>query len=413
MKKNAILFLFSGLITLAIAEVVLRNTGYNPGQLETSRWLQSVDSLYMLGGFTTDYNGIFKVDTALMPEMASSFTSNANSPESWISSWEEQKWVPEVAIVHEDQTRLLDSHSEDGELTKRVKKAIDSGMPSKFDSILIHYAKHPINAEGFYSIPFDAQPTKNKKVLLLGDSFTWGHSTQRKINSFSNILLAREILVYNTGISGADVAQYKQILRTYIDSINPDVVILNFYMGNDVSYFERVPTAGIPIHYSTNAGNLVAFQDSMQFTSMQETYDKIMRNILIPRTSMANIIASKTVIGTMIWKVLVRLGLLEYDYSIAPTRPVVPTCNREIEWIRQFCEIRQIPFILSVIPDLNNGKLNGVATINHLFEGMTFEEPEMNINYYNIDDGHFNEAGHLAYADYLERLILHQAQIAP
>jgi len=404
MTKNIVVVLLSTCLTLFLAEGALRSSGRIPGQFRQSRWMTPVDSLYMLQGCISDENGIFKVDTAVTSEIAHAFREDVQQFS--LRQLSGKEVVTVVAILFPDHLQLLDSTAVQNEFRQRFEKAIHSSTPDQFDSILINYHQHPINSDGFYSIPFNVpQNEGRKKVLLLGDSFTWGHSTQNKTSSFANTLLSRGYLVHNTGVSGADVAQYKQIAKTYLDSIRPDVVILNFYMGNDVTYYERAPESGVPIHYSTNAGNLVAFQDGVQFYNMQEAYDNIIRNMVIPQTTLVNRLAAKTVIGTVLWQVLVKLNLVEHQYFMPSPRPEIPYCNEEIAWIRQFCEARHVVFILSVIPNLNGNEVEGVESNPHLFEGISYHEPEMTPDMYNHQDGHFNEKGHLFYADFLENLI--------
>jgi len=406
MTKNLLLFLLTGLLSLAIAELALRVSGRVPGQFEYNRWFHEVDSLYMLQGFVVDQNGIFKADTSTISEIIATVSENENWTGRLVNSYSPPKWVTEAVTIHEDYVKLLDGSSDKGELGIRLNEAIQSDSPSCFDSILINYAHSPINQDGFYSIPFKARCGGKKKVLLLGDSFTWGHAAESITNSFSNILLARGYLVYNTGISGADVAQYQQIVKTYMDSIGPDLVILNFYMGNDVSYFERKPMAGIPIHYSTNAGNLISFQTGEQFNTMEQAYDNVTRNMVIQETSSTNRLAAKTVISTLIWRVMLRRKLVDYHYPEEPDLSEAPFSDTEIKWIRHFCEQREVPFMLSVIPNLYGGTFKDAASVNHLFDGIEFEEPVMTINQYNKDNGHFNREGHFVYANYLEKLIL-------
>ena len=65
-----------------------------------------------------------------------------------------------------------------------------------------------------------------KKVLMLGDSFLYGHSAENFTSSFANNLLAKGYYVYNTGISGADVTQYKAIADKYIPIIPMKEIII-------------------------------------------------------------------------------------------------------------------------------------------------------------------------------------------
>jgi hypothetical protein len=401
MIKNLLLLVLSLIITISLAELVLRKLGYVPGQLRSSPWLQKVDELYPLSGFKADEYGIFKVDTSICRKIEADRTE----AERWFD-YIKHRCMAELPVLYFDHAGFSKYYKPSNELSLRFEGLQHHASQSAYDSVLAHFQQFPVNADGFYSIPFNTTITGKTKVLLLGDSFTWGHSTKNKTGSFANVLLARDFLVYNTGISGADMAQYMRILETYLDSIDPDIVILNFYVGNDVSYYTRIPESGLPIHFNTNAGNLMAFQDGEQFHDMQAAYDNIMKNTVIPQTTLVNRLLSKTAVTTMAWKASVRLGIIHHDYFIAQPRPVIPLCNQEMDEIRAFCDSRNKKFILSIIPNLVDGSLKGVASVPHLFDGISYHEPQMTIDMYRAEDGHFNDVGHLFYAIYLEKLIL-------
>jgi hypothetical protein len=411
MRKNLLLLFLSLALTVSLAELVMRKVGYVPGQLRFSPWLRMVDQLHPLQGFVSDGHGIFKIDTTVSRQIE---LARSIAPRPLVKIWcdyEKEQMVAELPLIYFDHLEFPEHRAANNELSERFVQLKRKGPLSKFDSLLIHYQHFPVNKDGFYSIPFDALAPDRTKVLLLGDSFTWGHSSKNKTGSFANTLLARDLLVYNTGISGADMPQYMRILETYFDSIDPDIVILNFYVGNDVSYYSRIPESGLPIHFNTNAGNLMAFQDGVQFHDAQSAYDNILRNSFIPQTSSVNRMLSETVIGTLIWKALVRLCIIEHKYFIPPPRPEIPICNKEMEQIRSFCEARNKRFILSVIPYLVDNKLESVEWASHLFEGMAHHEPAVTLDMYDQKDGHFNEKGHLFYANYLEKLILAETEV--
>jgi hypothetical protein len=71
----------------------------------------------------------------------------------------------------------------------------------------------------------------------------------------------------------------------------------------------------------------------------------------------------------------------------------------------RFCKNKKVPLILSVIPKLEDGEFQYANTVDGLFNTIPFYEPEMEISHYNAGDGHFNDEGHLFYANYLEKLI--------
>jgi len=96
---------------------------------------------------------------------------------------------------------------------------------------------HSINSNGFPSREF-SDTTKGDRVLFVGDSYTWGASAT-DTNSFVQLVENAGFVTYNTGIPGADLAQYLRVAEVYIPQIKPEVVYLGFCMDNDFIYAER------------------------------------------------------------------------------------------------------------------------------------------------------------------------------
>lgn len=359
----------------------------------------------MKSGFLADENGIFKVDTAVSKKMKMVLRENLSATLNVNDHFTDSIYTPEVPIVISCHYKVGLEEGLNNEYVQSLRRVWESTDHTELDSLLPQYNDAPINEDGFYGIPFKTKVKGKGKVLLLGDSFTWGHSAKNKTGSFANTLLSRGYAVFNTGISGADVAQYKKVLEIYMDVIDPDIVILNFYMGNDVSYFERIPTTGIPIHFSTNAGNLIAFQNGIQYLNMEDTYKNIMTHSLIPQTTTFNKVSSSTVIGTLIWMQLERKGFVRREYHELKPRPEMPYCNTEIASMQKLCEAKNTRFVLAVIPHLKDGVLDGAKTVEQLFDGIAYHEPNVTLEMYDQGDGHFNDEGHLFYADFLEDLI--------
>ena len=386
LRENLGLSIGSAVFTLVLAEVGLRLIGYIPGQFQYSQWVEPVDSLISLKGFTTDADGALKVDT--------------------LSTYRIWRKFPATLGESFDRHKLNLSHA--GELVNLATNHLSEREPWKYhelDSILQNYVDQPINKHGFYSIPFDSKPYEGPKVLLLGDSFTWGHSTSHKSKSFSNCLLHAGYNAYNTGISGTDVQQYQLVLEKYFEVIRPDIVVLNFFLGNDISYFKRRVGGQFPPLYHTNAGVLMTMQNGVQFTDVNQCYQNIERNMKIPSGSVVNDVMRKTVITTFLWELLVTQELIDHEFFVGLDFPERDITNELMEPILFFCDSVGVPLVLSVIPELVDDKLIGAESVEGLFRNLRYHQPKMTIEMYNPDDGHFNDQGHKAYADYLQNLI--------
>lgn len=411
-KENLLLVLFSTLFTLVLAEVVLRCLNYREGQFNYSQWFEPVDSLYVFEGFVTEEHGIAKVDTQLTNAILRSPEAYGSKERSFPHKWE--YWY-EIASVMTDCGILDGGQQPDNHFWKRYQRVQSSSVANRSfqDSVFLHFVKHPFNADGFFSVPFSVADTVKSKVLLLGDSFTWGHSAANKTSSFANELLARGFNVFNTGISGADVSQYLAVLKKYGPRLKPDVVVCNFFMGNDIQFFERTPKPEVPLAFHTNAGVIYSHHHGVEFATAQSAYDNVMKNMVIPQTTVVNRMMSKTVVSTYFWFFLVNTGIVEHDFFEGKMYPQQGITKAQMAEMISICDDLEAKLILSVIPSLEDGQLKEAESIPGLFGDVPYHQPNMNIEMYDRKDGHFNDEGHLVYANYLEELIKAELEKGP
>ena len=150
------------------------------------------------------------------------------------------------------------NRSIDDEASQIFRSQLDAAFHGEPDQDLLNdvrrYADHPINADGFRSIEFRPHITQRTKVLLLGDSFTYGFSAMPLQRSFADQLLADGYVVYNTGFPGTDPVHYLNALRHFLDRMDPDAVVLGFYAANDVLRFVLPEGAGHHPFHETGAG---------------------------------------------------------------------------------------------------------------------------------------------------------------
>ena len=256
------------------------------------------------------------------------------------------------------------------------------------------------------------KPLKSKKikVLLLGDSFTWGHKTENITNSFADILLSKGYLVYNTGIVGADLPQYFAIAKKYMALLKPDVVIVNLYMGNDISKYNRILRAKTPIYYSTNAGNLYSCPHGKYFESAQEAYNHVIDISSIPLTSNFNKIMSQSRITTQLWLALANIGLVTNRHNDLNSVYFEQASKREVGYsinsnylllIKDLCVSNTSKLMVSIIPDCKNLQDNPSDYIKEIDYCML---SSINESYY-AEDGHFNDLGHKSYAEFLHQML--------
>ncbi|MCF8459117.1 MAG: hypothetical protein K9G46_00190 [Flavobacteriales bacterium] len=94
----------------------------------------------------------------------------------------------------------------------------------------------------------DSLRATKKIVLALGDSYTEGCCANPIDSSFIDLLnqSASDYYILNFGVGSSNPVHYENILNRYLDVIKPDLVLVNFYLGNDVLRADIKAPANIP-----------------------------------------------------------------------------------------------------------------------------------------------------------------------
>ncbi|MCG3167503.1 MAG: hypothetical protein POELPBGB_03295 [Bacteroidia bacterium] len=405
-KSEVVLATIVVLLLFAAAEFTLRKSGYKPGIHTYVRYFNRVDSLYIMKGFEADENGIFKVSKTAVDEIR----EKVKTKDSTLT----KNQTLEVYSLVNEHIDLLNKKQDNEFAHNYYKLAVtDSSKLSELEKTVVGFVSSPINSDGFRSIEFKPYENKKPKILLIGDSFTWGHSATVKSGSFADILLARGYTVYNAGISGTDVAQYLAVAKKYIPLLKPDVVIVNFFLGNDITYFRREVKPFTPAFFPTNAGNLMTCPHGTYFKDMHEAYKfNLQLYEIVEDENMFNYVMSKTVITTLMWKILLKAGIVNYGSQVRnyfneneKIKYPKPYCDNELREIKSIAEQNAARFILSSIPEVYRFTFNTKKDFPDLFDGLDYVEMEVTKEDYKLDDGHFNDFGHKRYADFLIRQI--------
>lgn len=413
--KGKLTLLIATLLFLALTgELILRKFWHIvPGVHTYSQWFTEVDTLIAYKGFYADSDGIFKTDpdaAVYLHGRLDSFTYNTVPPNP----------LKNISLEFYGLDRdyfEIQNPSYHNTFTDYVRTltAKDTARLDEVEKAILHYLKYPLNTDGFRGIEFKNYPTAKKKILLLGDSFTWGHSTQNKTNSFADLLLAKGYVVYNTGISGADPAQYLAVAKKYIPLLKPDYVVVNFFMGNDIQYYKRTVQPYMPIHYCCNASNLIACPNGIYFANQMQAYQFVKAHYHIPVRNWFDKLCSLTATGTLLWKVMAKFNFhvstipVEYEAYWKATEKYksdLPVCNGELKELEQVCNINGSKFMLIAIPEIRNGRLINPDEVPHLFDSLTYKLPaQITTADYEASNGHYNEEGQRKHAAYIQSLM--------
>ncbi len=260
-------------------------------------------------------------------------------------------------------------------------------------------AKPMINRDGFRGNPFIYLETSKPKILLIGDSFTWGTAAEPLANSFADLLNQAGYHVYNGGIPGTDPQQYALIAKNYTPLLKPDAVAICLYLGNDVSGRPLRIQPNKNLHYMTSFGFFLGYDDNGNFfKDAWEALRYFKKRKCGCCTDPWNYFLFKTVVGRGVYRFLNRRQYLQYD----PAKQWVKTALAEI---RDTCLANGSEMMIFLIPFVNQDvqKDKSIEKNLHLFKGFQYYYPkDFTRNDYQPPPGkHFNNKGHRRYADFI------------
>ena len=415
LRKRAVYAIYL-LALVVVAELVVRfGIGLKPGRRIGQSYFREVDSLIVGDDFRTDADGITKIGTEPRKFVRERLTLHQNLTEGELTRIETDLWKWDgYGCVNSYYPIVVDSSETEFGLFIRSLRSKDSLLLTKHELNCLEYINDPINEDGFRSLPFEPKTDSTKtSVFLIGDSFTFGHSAQNYTNSFADRLTAKGYICMNSGITCADPPQYAAIAKKYIPRVKPDVVIVNFYLGNDRQYFYREVEQERPLCYPTNAGMLMGQSAGVNLTA-EESYNLARHHLEIHPRKWYGKPFRLTSLSTGIWLVGEKLKITgsyskEFDWfytGMVENQVSEPTASYYLSQIDSVCSAYGSKLIISVIPAYSKFSEANNKKLTPLFPGMKFVTPDVDKSWYwHRPDGHFHDEGHGMYADFLDREI--------
>lgn len=422
-KKTIVLFTFSSIaILMLVIELVLRILGFHPGVYNDTGYFYGVDSLIMYKEYMADENGIMKISPYgryYVDSVTHTWPKGENDDVySDVVSDKDNEWaVKRLALDYCELNSEINFDNTFLNWVHELEKRPDSSL-NDFEQAAVDYYRLPVNTDGFRSIELKQYSGNRKKVMLIGDSFTWGLSAEPLTSCFADQLLTRGYVVYNLGIVGVDPAQYMAVAQKYIPELKPDVVIVNFFRGNDIMYHYREPKPyQLPI-YPTNAGWLVADRLT-EYMTPEEAYRYIRTQIEIPDQDKKSLnwFLGKTVIGSRVWLILKKLDMVPHtsdEFLEEHNAYWSETRSKNIIGEVYFKEIQKVSgqnnceYIFTMIEDrpVCNPYLFGIEP-DEIFKEVPYHICEdLKDEHYNpCPDGHLNNEGHKVFTDFLQNKI--------
>jgi len=288
-----------------------------------------------------------------------------------------------------------------------------------------------INRQGYRSpLDFDSHTVDSvhqqgkKVVLVLGDSYTEGCCAQPLDSSFMDIVFQKEsgMVLLNAGVGGTGLLEYERILHRLLDSVAPDLVMVNFYMGNDLAWMENtIVPPGIPHVYpikdymwlsSIVPPHFWEEYGSVYFQDHREAYDFYIDRFTLfgngagwaGRLVRSSVVLSRTLL------------LLKNASREKPWRQSnKPLYNDRVRYTRtilarmsSYCTERSIPIFFALIPSAEGpwDESEVKKSFSLIFQGFPFSAPDVGQFSQNDYDGgsssnHYNNSGHRKHARFL------------
>jgi hypothetical protein len=270
------------------------------------------------------------------------------------------------------------------------------------------YHSH-INAEGFRNKEFNQVDSSRPVILLIGDSYTFGLSAKPISASFADILKTDTSAEYiNLGIPAADPVQYEFLARKYIPVFKPSLVIIPFFLGNDIMLQDRKIDTVNPFWVNTNAGGFFLDIDNRHFKTPEQAYNYIINekyNLAGSGNILEKIIGRSAVLSKLY---SVKSRLEERDKFDAAVKTMDIT-KSHLYIIAALCKQQNAILKIIVIPELREAHLT-VAELRAKYQAL-FNDPLLKESvsvpqvaeswYVPYPDGHLNNTGHQYYASYI------------
>ena len=279
----------------------------------------------------------------------------------------------------------------------------------------------PINSKGFNTPEFTQVDTTKSTVMLIGDSFTWGMSATHSDSAFANILRRESGWnVHNLGIPAADPVQYALVAERHLSELQPDVVMLIFFVGNDIMLHDRQAAPFRDFYFFTNAGAILTDVDGIHFPDAHAAYAYLMhdkywltgeRNLWEWFISMSAVL-SRLYSVRFRWEEKQRWETAIEDLSLT---------TGYVRRVRNAALAHGADFHIIVIPEIKEAEM--AREDYEARYGSFFHHPELQPfiawpvtekNMFNpYPDAHLNNNGHRVYADFIRQKLSRLTATSP
>lgn len=289
-----------------------------------------------------------------------------------------------------------------------------------------------VNAQGFLGeinytkdvLDSIRSKTGKKNVMIIGDSYVEGCCSDSVPISFAGLLShQKHYQLLNFGIAGTDPQQYALIVKRYVKELNPDLVLINIYFGNDFLTFKRKVTPGIPLTFPfyrnkwiyATPRDYLSNEFSYVLKTPEEAYQFYMRRYTL-RGDNRNIFQKSLSYSVIFSKLYLLIEHKYKEWRWVKNHPTLKVDVNELTHthlssIQRDCDAAHVPCLFVGIPapaEVEEG-VSLQSKYKHLFQ----EVPCIIPTYFKFNDydgkdisNHFNNQGHVKFAHFLDSLVL-------
>jgi len=268
-----------------------------------------------------------------------------------------------------------------------------------------------VNTDGFPSIPLS--DTSRPSVMMIGDSFLWGMTASHPDSSFAGIVHREtEWNVHNFGIPATDPVQYALVAEKHLPALQPDAVLVFFFMGNDLMFHDREVTPHRPLFVATNAGAVFLEMDGKSHKDAQAAYLHLLNEkYMISGTGdRFEWFISRSALLSRLYSIKFRLEeKIQWERGIRD----LSISNKYLLRIKEAAENNGCLFRVIVIPERKEANM-GRARYTRRYGSLLLHPelrphilwPETNKGMYvPYPDAHLNDQGHRIYAEFVKQLL--------
>ena len=279
------------------------------------------------------------------------------------------------------------------------------------DSTLLAAEHCKINSDGFRSPDFNKLDSTKRKILFIGDSFTWGLSAMPVTDHCFVDLVRNETNyeVINLGIPATDPPQYEALAAKYIPRFKPAITFVVFFMGNDLLTEDRKVTPDEPFYYYTNAGAISADIDGIHFKSAQAAYNYGMneRYFLHHPKNVFEWVISKSALLSRLYSVKFRIKeKMEYEAAVKDSH----ITKNYLKQIQEIARQNNVPVKFILVPEYKDADRSPESYLAKYADILLDKDlkndwiilPNTKANFRDYPDGHLNNQGHRHYADFIK-----------